>query len=72
LASASPTATANPCRVRIDEAAAESMLASLHDALCQGVNPPDDCPEEDGAWPLKAAGIASLAAALGVIIFLGA
>lgn len=72
LASASPTATANPCKVKIDEAAAESMLASLHDALCKGTNPPDDCPEEDAAWGLKAAGVASLAATLGVILFLGA
>lgn len=72
LASASPTATANPCKIKIDEAAAESMLASLHDGLCKGTNPPDDCPEEDAAWSLKAAGVASLAATLGVILFLGA
>lgn len=72
LASSSPTATANPCQVQIDATAAESMLASLAAALCRGVNPPEDCPEEDAARPLKAAGVASLAATLGVIIFLGA
>ncbi|KAL2127502.1 hypothetical protein VTI74DRAFT_10625 [Chaetomium olivicolor] len=70
LASSSPTATANPCRVKIDTAAAASMSAVLHAGLCKGVNPPADCPKEDNAVPqLAATGVASFAAAFGAIGF---
>jgi hypothetical protein len=71
LASSSPTPIPNPCRVKIDTAAAASMSAVLHAALCKGVNPPADCPKEDNAVPrLAVAGVASFAAAFGAIGFL--
>lgn len=45
-----PTTTApDPCRVDIDRTVAESMQASHQAWLCRhAVNPPDDCPEENG------------------------
>ena len=68
LASSSPTL--NPCQVKIDSAAAASMSAVLHDALCKGVNPPADCPKEDVAQQLVVAGVVTFAAAFGAIGFL--
>jgi hypothetical protein len=70
LASSSPTPTANPCRVKIDTAVAASMSASLHAALCRGLNPPTDCPKKNAVQQLAVAGVASFAAACGAIGFL--
>jgi hypothetical protein len=70
LASASPTPTANPRRVKIDAAVAASMSASLHAALCKLGNPPADCPKENAVQQLVVAGVASSAAAFGAIGFL--
>ncbi|KAK6499975.1 hypothetical protein TWF481_010332 [Arthrobotrys musiformis] len=71
LNSSSPTPTANPCRVKIDSAASESMYAALHTALCKGLNPPADCPKEtSAAQQVAVASIVSIAAALGAVGFL--
>ncbi|GAB1312546.1 ML-like domain-containing protein [Madurella fahalii] len=71
LASSSPTPTANPCQVRIDTAVVASMSASLHAALCKGLNQPADSPKEDNAVQLlTVAGVTSFAAAFGAICFL--
>ncbi|KAF9873539.1 hypothetical protein CkaCkLH20_08998 [Colletotrichum karsti] len=73
LAFPSPTPTADPCRVRIDEAAVESMNAVELQRMCKGfINPPAECPKKDGAVQKSAivAGAASFAAALGAFVFL--
>ncbi|KAL2152193.1 hypothetical protein VTH82DRAFT_5377 [Thermothelomyces myriococcoides] len=74
MASPSPTPTAKACQVQVDTATAASMSASLMAKLCD-FRPedlkPDDCPEEENSvQKLAVAGVASFAAALGVIGFL--
>ncbi|GKT47659.1 uncharacterized protein ColSpa_07840 [Colletotrichum spaethianum] len=71
IASPSPAPTSNPCRVKIDEATAESMEADEQARRCRRPNPPSGCPEKDNAYQkLAVAGGATLAAALGVAAFL--
>ncbi|KAK6356032.1 hypothetical protein TWF718_000406 [Orbilia javanica] len=71
VGSASPTPTANACKVRIDSAAAASMSAVVHAAWCRGFNPPADCPKEStAAQQLAVAGITSFAAVFGAVAFL--
>jgi len=72
LASSSPTPTADPCRVKIDTTVAASMSAFLKNALCKGLNPPSDCPEESAVQKLVVTGVAGFAAASGAIVFLPA
>jgi len=66
--SASPTSTANPCRVQIESSVAESMAAELKEGLCKGENPPEDCPES-AVGRLAVAGLATFAAAFGAVGF---
>ena len=70
--SSSPTPTSNPCRVKIDKAAVESMQAADLEEMCRGSNPPEECPKDDLAPPrlTAAAGVASLAAVLSAFLFL--
>ncbi|KAF9875681.1 hypothetical protein CkaCkLH20_06613 [Colletotrichum karsti] len=71
VASSSPTPTANPCRVKIDEATVESMKATELERWCRKAYPPPDCPEKDQAvQKLAIAGGATFAAVLGVAAFL--
>lgn len=70
LASSSPTPTANPCAVKVDTTVAASMAAWLHTTLCEGLNPPADCPKESHVRQLAVGGVVSFAAALGAIGFL--
>ncbi|KAH6670885.1 hypothetical protein F5X68DRAFT_236059 [Plectosphaerella plurivora] len=80
LAASSPTATSNPCKVKIDAAAVESMDAVDLERRCRGLDPPAECPEsedvvesggdngdeEDGAVSnLAAVGVSAIAALLG-------
>ncbi|CBF71854.1 hypothetical protein AN6969.2 [Aspergillus nidulans FGSC A4] len=37
----------DPCRVKLDQTVVESIQASLTARRCQGLNPPDDCPEKE-------------------------
>ena len=65
--------TSNPCKVKIDKAAVESMQAVSLEKRCRGLDKPDECPkdEEDLAHPrLIPAGVAGLAAVLGASLFL--
>lgn len=68
----SPTPTPNPCRVHINKTTVESMEASLHARLCNGLNPPDDCPEEgkNAAQQLAVTGIFLFLSTVGAIGFL--
>jgi hypothetical protein len=71
LGSSSSTPTSNPCRVKIDKAAVESMQAADLKEKGRGLNPPEECPKDGLAHPrLTAAGVASLAAVLGAGFFL--
>ena len=71
LGSSSSTPTSNPCRVKIDKAAVESMQAVDLEENCRGLNQPEECPKDDLAHPrLTAAGVASLAAVLGAVFSL--
>lgn len=71
LGSSSSTPTSNPCRVKIDKAAVESMQAIRLEKLCRGLNPPEECPKDDLAHPrLRVTGVVSLAAILGAVFFL--
>jgi hypothetical protein len=70
LGSPSPTLAANPCRLRIDEAAAASISSELHASSCRWINPPADCPKENAIHRLAVAGVMSVAAAFNVIGFL--
>ncbi|PYI01818.1 hypothetical protein BO78DRAFT_455453 [Aspergillus sclerotiicarbonarius CBS 121057] len=57
----------DPCRVAIDEDSAASMASAHHTQLCDGLNPPDDCPKEENAAQQSAVlGISCFLAALGV------
>lgn len=68
----SPTATPNPCAVKIDSATAASISASWAAVLCNGVTPPATCPPRghSSSQQLVVAGVASLAAAFGAFGFL--
>jgi hypothetical protein len=76
--SPSPTPTANPCRVKIDKAVAESVEAAILKNRCRSIpgslpeDRPANCPKEDHAFrQLATAGTATLAAAaLGALGFL--
>jgi len=71
LGSSSSTPTSNPCKVKIDKAAVESMQAADLKEKCRGLNPPEECPKDGLAHPrLAAAGVASLAAVLGAAFLL--
>lgn len=71
LDSSSPTPISNPCKVKIDKATVESMEATDLKEKCRGLDPPSECPKGGLASPrLAAAGISSLAAVLGVALFL--
>ncbi|KAK6337284.1 hypothetical protein TWF730_002690 [Orbilia blumenaviensis] len=66
--SSTPTLALNPCRVKIDAAADESMLAAVLAANCGGSNPPPACPKEgSAAQKLAIGGVAGLAAVLGAV-----
>lgn len=68
----SPEPTTTPCQVKVDSAVAASMTASLRARLCNPLitlDPPADC-EDSAAQRLAVAGLASLAAAAGIIGFL--
>ncbi|KAK3398713.1 hypothetical protein B0T20DRAFT_411848 [Sordaria brevicollis] len=66
----SPRSKPTPCQVKVDSAVAASMTASLRARLCNGLNPPDDCPEDNAAQKLAVAGVACLAAGVGMLGFL--
>ncbi|KAL8381808.1 hypothetical protein RB595_005867 [Gaeumannomyces hyphopodioides] len=69
--SSSPTPTANPCRVKVDQAVVESMDATTFRTKCSGPWKPDNCPKKDHATrQLATAGAAALPAALGALYFL--
>jgi len=71
LGSSSPTPTSNPCKVKIDKAAVESMEAADLRERCRGLNPPAECPDESLASPKLAPGAASsLMALLGAAFYL--
>ncbi|KAK3947972.1 hypothetical protein QBC32DRAFT_352734 [Pseudoneurospora amorphoporcata] len=68
----SPEPSAIPCQVKVDSAVAASMTASLRDRLCdplRTIDRPDDCPEDSAAMRLAVAGVACLAAAVGMLGF---
>ncbi|KZL64738.1 hypothetical protein CT0861_12047 [Colletotrichum tofieldiae] len=66
LASSSPTPTANPCRVKIDQAVIESMGAVDVEKSCSVLSPPAECPGTDQAVrSLAIANVVSFAAVLG-------
>ncbi|KAK1779164.1 hypothetical protein QBC45DRAFT_412367 [Copromyces sp. CBS 386.78] len=67
---ASPQPSPTPCQVKVDSAVAASMTASLRADLCNSANPPDDCPKDNAAQRLAVAGVACLAAAVGMFGFL--
>ncbi|PWY81536.1 hypothetical protein BO94DRAFT_557985 [Aspergillus sclerotioniger CBS 115572] len=59
--------TPDPCRIAIDADSAASMASVHHTRLCDGLNPPDDCPKrENGAQKLEAWGMSCFLAAFGV------
>lgn len=66
LGSSSPPPSSNPCKVKIDNVAVESMQAADLKEKCRGLDTPNECPEEGLANPtLAAAGVSTLAAILG-------
>ncbi|KAA8642638.1 hypothetical protein EYZ11_004659 [Aspergillus tanneri] len=68
---ASTTRTApDPCRVAINEDTAASMTAVQQKRLCDGPNPPNNCPnEENGAQQLAVLSISCFLSAFGVVGF---
>ncbi|KAI3011153.1 hypothetical protein CBS147346_1354 [Aspergillus niger] len=68
---ASPTTSnPDPCRLAIDKDTAESMASVQHHRLCDGLNPPDDCPKEDNDAPrLAVLGLSSFLTAIGALGF---
>lgn len=70
----SPTPTANPCRVKIDKAAVESMEAVDLEERCRGVLDPEpgsECAvDEDAGQKMAVAGAVGFAALLGAGAFL--
>ncbi|KAL8363332.1 hypothetical protein RB601_009212 [Gaeumannomyces tritici] len=71
-ASPSPTPTANPCSIKINKAAAESMAAVDFKTKCnRPLDKPANCPKKGHAFPqFAAAGTTTLAAAIGALGFL--
>ncbi|KAA8645104.1 uncharacterized protein ATNIH1004_009319 [Aspergillus tanneri] len=71
VASSTPTPTPDPCRVNIDSTIVASMSASLKARLCNGLNPPADCLEDDesAAQQLAVFGVSCLLAAFGTLGF---
>ncbi|KAH0426128.1 hypothetical protein CcaCcLH18_10538 [Colletotrichum camelliae] len=61
----------DPCRVKIDSAAASSIFAAATAQICEGISPSISCPSEDGdenaGQRLVVGGIVCLAAGLGAI-----
>lgn len=71
--SSSPTPDSNPCRVRIDEAAVESIEAEDLERRCSSEvwNPPPECPKKDHAFQqLAVAGGATVVGVVAAIVFL--
>ncbi|GKZ27564.1 hypothetical protein AbraIFM66951_009090 [Aspergillus brasiliensis] len=67
---ASPTtSTPDPCRLAIDEDTAESIASVQHRRLCNGLNPPEDCPKENDAPRLVVLGLSGFLAAIGALGF---
>ena len=65
------TVTPNPCRVKIDSAAASNISASLPEQLCSRRNPPIDCPSDESAAQQRlVGGMAWLMAAFGALSYL--
>jgi hypothetical protein len=65
------TVTPNPCRVKIDSAAASNTSASSPEQLCSCRNPPIDCPsDESAAQQLLVEGMACLMAVFGALSYL--
>ncbi|KAJ6120995.1 hypothetical protein N7523_005275 [Penicillium sp. IBT 18751x] len=71
VASSKSTPTPNPCQVHIDKTMVASMEASLQSRLCNVINPPDECPEDEKniAQQLAVAGVACLLAGFGALSF---
>ncbi|KAL4882957.1 hypothetical protein BJY04DRAFT_226774 [Aspergillus karnatakaensis] len=61
----SATSTPDPCRIDITPAMVESMEAFWHARVCRAINPPDDCPEDDG----NVLDVTSLSLGLGFRVF---
>lgn len=61
----------DPCRIKIDSAAASSIFAAATAQICAGTSPPISCPQEDGdanaGQRLVVGGIVCLAAGFGAI-----
>ncbi len=65
------TVTPNPCRVKIDSAAASNISASLPEQLCSRRYPPIDCPsDKSAAQRLLVGGITFLMAAFGALSYI--
>jgi hypothetical protein len=65
------TVTPNPCRVKIDPAAASNISASLPEQLCSRRYPPIDCPsDKSAAQRLLVGGITFLMAAFGALSYI--
>ncbi|KAJ5194944.1 uncharacterized protein N7498_008382 [Penicillium cinerascens] len=71
VATSTPTATPDPCRVHIDKAAVSGMEASITARICLGIVPPDYCPEDENSAikQVALAGICCLLAAVGALGF---
>ena len=69
VASSAPTPKPDPCRVNIDKTIVASIEASLKTRLCNGLNPPTDCPEDNknAAQQLVVTSIFCLLAAFGAL-----
>lgn len=71
LGTSSPTPVSNPCKVKIDKAAAESMAAVDLEQKCRGLDQPSECPKSGLANPsIAVAGVSTLVAAFGAALFL--
>ncbi|XPS80175.1 hypothetical protein M3J07_012161 [Ascochyta lentis] len=71
LGSSLPTPISNPCKVKIDKAAVESMAAVDLKRRCRGAYPPSECLKGGLANPRFAVvGVSTLAAVLGAALFL--
>lgn len=71
--SSTPTPDSNPCRVRIDEAAVESIEAEDLERRCSSEiwNPPPECPKKDqGLQQLSVASGATFVGVLAAVAFL--
>jgi hypothetical protein len=65
---ANSTVIPNPCRVKIDSAAASSISASLTEDLCSRLDPPISCPsDESAAQRMPVGSVACLMAAFGML-----